>query len=247
MNRALPLLLLVLLSSSALAAEDLGAQVARARAEVDELAADLEAERAASREELSALARRKAELEGELELQRRTVAELSALRAAREQSRAAGATESQAARAAVLAAAARLRLHVQGGLPFRVKERLERVGAIEGALGRGADAEAVRALDQLIDDELALTSSTERVRHPVTLGENPVMAEVVRVGLAYMVFKDSAGNAGVFLRSADGAVTARAVTDATERARVITLIDAMRRGTAAGAFLLPFPAPEVKP
>lgn len=247
MIRALPFLLIAPLSSSALGAVDLAAQVARARAEVDELAADLEAERAASREELSALARRKTELEGELDLVRRTSAELSALRAAREQARATGATEAQTARGAVLEAALRLRRHVEQGLPFRIKERLARVSAVEEALTRSADVEAVRALDQLVDDELALTGSMERVRHPVSLGDTSVMADVVRVGLAYMVFKDATGNAGVFVRGTDGTVITRAITSAEERARVITLIDAMRRGTAAGAFLVPFPAIEVQP
>lgn len=247
MNRPLLLWMVLASASSALAAEDLGAQVAQARAEVDELAADLEAERAASREELAALARRKTELEGELDLLRRTLSELAAVRTAREQASAAGATEREQVRRAVLDAAMGLRRHIEGGLPFRVQERLARVGSLEDAATRGVDAATLGSLEALLVDELTLTTTTERVRHPVQVAGAPAMAEVVRIGMAYMVFRDAAGNAGVLMREEGGALLQRAVTDPGERARISMVMDAMKRGTAMGPYLLPFPESGVKP
>ncbi len=247
MHRTLIFVVLATVAPAARGADDLAAQVARARAEVDELAADLEAERAASREELAALVRRKSELEGELDLVRRTSAELTAARAALEAARAAGETDSLRTRAAVLEAAARLRRHINAGLPLHLNDRSARVAVIEEALARGAMAEAVAALERLTTDELALTTSSERLRHPIQLDGAAVLAEVVRVGMAYLVFRDAAGNAGVIARGADGAVVTQRIDDATHRARVLTLIDAMRRGTASGPFLLPLPNLKVQP
>jgi len=167
-----------------------GANVARLRVEVDELAQRLRAQRSDVRDELAALRAEKAELERRVrlaEVRRRTLQTL--------QRQADDADRDLAAEADAWVGPARaavdlVRAHVERGLPFAVADRLAALDAIAAELERAEPdvGRSVQRLWRFIEQEAAMTGEVSLSRQPVRIegrGEAQ-LADVLRLGMAVM-------------------------------------------------------------
>ena len=212
----------------------LAATAAEQRLAVDAVADDLDAIRAAAREEAAALKRRLQTLRHELEDERLTLQTLRTVGAdlaARDVADRAAVTE---ARAPIVASARALQ-EAQRALPFRVVSRTARVDAVLVALEQQPIEAAAAALWVIVLDEALLLDRVERVRQRVTVKGVDVLADVVHVG-PLTCFRTKDGTVGV----ADGEVW-RVIDSSEGRQRLGLFFDAFKRGGAAGAFLLPLP------
>lgn len=232
--------------------EALAARVAKARAEVDTLSADVDTLRAEARDEQLALARRTTALESDLDVARMKGKGLEARIAILET-----ASEERGNVAAPLVeplrnTVARLRAQVTDGIPFKVKDRNAKLDEIERALDADGPARALELLATFIDSEIELGRTNARVRQPVIVDGKPVMADVVRLGRVAMIFRTKEGDVGYAAPSSRSVAPATAeprsvadeptwrVFDRTEdRALAATLFDAFSRVNMNGIVLVP--------
>jgi len=214
--------------------------VSEARARVESLAADVEAERAAQRDEILALRRRRVELEGQLAQQRLTLDALRARLAAQRATLASVSAGRDEERAPLRAAVADLRALIEDGAPVRAAERLQAVDRIAGDLDSLTVDAGAAAMWSLLEKEAELSASVGRVRHPIVVGGKPMMAEILHVGTALAWFRVRDGRLGLAIR--EGGVWGwRVVDDPAARARLQMLFDAARRDAARGLFVVPIP------
>ncbi len=220
----------------------LGKTLSALRAEVDGLSADVEAARAEAREGRLAAARRRTQLEGDLESARLLAAQLEEKRTQLSDKSAARATAADAAKAPVRRVLARLRASVSGGIPYRTRERLARIDDVDRALDAEGPAHAVEALEQVLSAEIDLSRSTERARAPIVVESKRMVADVIRLGTAAMLFRTKAGLSGAAHRLPNGDVEWRPFAAPDDRARADVLFAAFRSATREGVVLVPRPA-----
>jgi hypothetical protein len=214
----------------------LAAQVAQARAEVETLADELGRERAASRERIFGLERRRADLEQKLAELRLVRRQLEAQQAQRSADVDAVAASAAAARAPVRAALTALAAHVEA-VPFRGPSRSARIAALrDGLEARPALASAV-ALWPIVAEEAALLMATGRVKQGITLpDQSRAVAEVAHLG-PFVFFRLDDGRVG----HVDGG--AFVVVDAPDvRAQIGLVFERLKRERLDGVFLVPLPA-----
>lgn len=205
--------------------------VAEQRAAIETLADDVARERAASREEIAALERRRRELEARLASLRLESRELDVRRQTLEAAHVAREEEVGGARAPVVAAAARLKAHIDA-VPFRLTSRGERCEVVARQIVKSTPEAGAAALWPIIVAEARLLSSISRARQPITVDDKPVMAEVAQVG-PLVFWKD--GDRTGFTRDGRFIVA----DDAETRQRLLLFFAALRRPSATGVFLLP--------
>ena len=174
------------------------AELSRLRTEVDELAHRLEAERRRARDVLSALRTERAELARQLRLERirrATLERLEAERLARvERLEVEGESRLQPIRRAL----ARARDHVESGLPFRRRDRLRQLRAIEASLAavEPATGEAMARLWRFVEEEAQLTRELAWSQQPIVLEGERQLVDVARVGMALLYFRTKDGRVG---------------------------------------------------
>ena len=164
------------------------ADLAELRTEVDQLASDLEAERAAARDELAALRAERAELERQVRAARTRKATLEKLRA--EATKRAEDADEDARRwaAPMQAAIAAVRAHVAQGLPFATQARLEVLDGLERDL-QAATPDYGRVLERLlrfIEEEQAMGGEVAFTQQRIELEGTAQIVEVLRLGLALL-------------------------------------------------------------
>lgn len=230
----------------------LGRSIAALRAEVDALAADVEAARVERQDEQLALARRKTALVAQLDEARFTTVELGRKVEELTKASAAQTTAREAAAAPLRSALARLRAHIDSGVPVRLRERLARLQEAELALEDGGPVDALQRMRILVEAERALETSHERLRQPIEVGGKPVVADVVRLGLVHAFYRLKDGAVGEAVPSSEEAAPQagdtparrarwRPITDADTRARVLALFDALRGTGPTEVVLVPLP------
>jgi len=146
----------------------------------------------------------------------------------------------------VLAGLAEVRSAVEGGLPFRVAERVAALDELRAAVERG-EIPATKALGRLwafVEDELRLARENAVDRQTVALGGVEVLAEVARLGMAALLFRAPDGRVGFAARDGAG-WTWRVVDDEADAASVTAVLDSLKKGIRTGAFELPWAFAEV--
>jgi hypothetical protein len=218
----------------------LGERLAALRASVDTLAADVTRERAALHDEVTALERRRRELEERVALSTLTAREFEARAEATRAAFARTTADLSTSQAPVRDAIARLR-RVQARVPFRLHARRERLAALERGLDGMTSAMAAAALWPIIVDEARAMKERGRVRQAITVDGVPVMAELVHVG-PLVWWRAADGRGGVAsLEVSDEGPRFVVVDDAESRQRLTLFFEALRRGTPTGDFLVPSP------
>ncbi len=167
------------------------AELAELRSQVDQLASDLEAERAAARDELAALRSERAELERQVRAARTRKATLAKMRA--EATQRAEAADDDARRWAgpMKAAVASARAHVDRGLPFATTARLEVLDGLDRDL-QAAMPDYGRVLERLlrfVEEEQAMTGEVAYTQQRLDIDGRPQIVRVLRLGLALLYFR----------------------------------------------------------
>lgn len=209
----------------------LGASLSALRTEVDGLSADVAAARAEAKEAQLGFARRRAALEGDIESARLLVRELQGRIESMERAHADKSTAAAMLEAPLRDALKKLRSAIEGGAPFQVRARLDRVAAVETALdASGGDvAAAVVALEPVLVEEARLARTTQRARQPIVIEGESVVADVVRIGTLAVLFRSPKGAVGYAAHDpAVGAAVWHVLADEADRARVQEIFDLYR-------------------
>jgi len=135
---------------------------------------------------------------------------------------------------------------IEGGLPYRIPERLAAVEALRTHLTAGTlpPAKVANRLWSAFEDELRLGRENALDRQTITLDGEEVLVDVARIGLVALFFRTPRGEVGWAERRGDGWAWVRA-DDRTARGQVLTLFDSLDKQIRVGAFTLPHVVPEV--
>ncbi len=210
------------------------------RGEVETLHDDIETRQQQHRNRMTSLAQRRAELEAQIQRQelqlkkiRRDVGELRSQAKTIDE-------ESALLRPVAKNAAETLEKHVDRSLPFTVEERKADIKEKIRKLEKG-ELTTPRTLNQLwsfVEDELRLCRENTMFSQTVVVNGEPVLADVVRLGMAML-----------FFRTNDGSITGRAVRtndawtfeplDGTQAKQADELFDAFERQVRTGFFTIP--------
>jgi hypothetical protein len=236
------LLLTTLLTAGSALADDGGRaeRLAELRSEVEALQHEVSMDKADMRTRLQALEAARTELELQV---RQEELELQQLRLEIEKERALAAeagADHQVLVPAVKAGLDRIRPVIEGGLPYRVPERLEAVREIEVALEGGTlpPHKAANRLWSLYEDELRLGRENALDRQTITLGGQQVLVDVARLGMVALFFRTSAGATGWAERAGSG-WTWRTADARADRQQILALFDALEKQMRVGWFEIP--------
>jgi hypothetical protein len=237
--RSLLLLGCLLSAWVAHADEPLAASIAKLRSDVDGLAGDVDAARAAARDAQQSLERRRDDLRAQVDgarLEERALrARIEAKKQALEALRAGRTDDTTPLRETITA----LRTHLARGVPFRLEARTQELGDVERALDAGSPESAVERLLGFVKSELELQRTMSAVRTTIVIDGKPMLAEVAHVGLVLAYFRGPDGTIGGARREGE-TWTWRRLDDVDARLRVGALFDRLRRPTPdARALLVP--------
>ncbi len=174
------------------------AEIARLRTEVDELAADLETERVAARDELASLRSERAELQRQV---RAAKARKSALETLSDEAVAeAQAQDAQTRRwdAPTREAIAAARAYVERSLPFAPEARLAALDRIERDLSTAQPdhARAVERLWRFLEEEEAMGREVAVGQQVIAIEGEPQIVDVIRLSMALLYFRTQDGRYG---------------------------------------------------
>lgn len=215
-------------------------ELAELRAEVDRLDAEVRAARDQERRSLSTLAAQRDEVAVLLRRERARVTELRSRLAEVESARAEAAADGGDLRQSVLAAADELIVTVEGGLPFRLDDR---VGALrtlrtDVAGGRLSPENAASRLWQFMEDEIRLARDVGVYRDVVMLEGRRELVEVAKIGMFALYVRAADGRIAHAV-SRDGGFHFELLTAPGSVRAVQKLFDALDRQIRSGEHELP--------
>lgn len=223
------------------------ADLAELRTEVDQLASDLEAERAAARDELAALRAERAELERQVRTARTRKATLETLRAEATQQAAKADEDARRWAKPMQAALSAVRAHVERGLPFAKDARLQTLGRLERDL-QAATPDYGRVLERLlrfIEEEQAMGGEVAYAQQRIEIEGTAQIAAVLRLGLAVLYVRTEDDHVGWAVH--DGQSWAIALLDGSLADVVRARFDAAEDNRALGVAPLVLPNVEATP
>lgn len=220
--------------------ENLGAELARMRGEVESLNAELNSLTEQHRAEMNSLASQKGDLEA---TRRREELRIRQLEEDLEENRERAARAGVAGEALVPVAEqviADLTGHIEQGLPFKVDERLEALGEIESQLESGAQAppRIINRLWSFYEDELRLARDNGLYSQIIPLEGDRVLSDIAKLGTVAMYFRTRDGRSGYAVRRGSN-WSYRIAEDRTERQQIDALFESLAKQIRTGYFVLP--------
>ncbi|MBX2802660.1 MAG: DUF3450 domain-containing protein [Myxococcales bacterium] len=136
---------------------------------------------------------------------------------------------------------------IEGGIPFRVSERLAAVDEIMNALTAGTlpAHKAANRLWTLYEDEIRLGRENAMDRQTILLDGQEVLVDVAKVGMVSLFFRAPDGGTGWAERSSGGWAWVRA-TDRADDRRILEVFDALEKQIRVGWFEVPNVLPELQ-
>lgn len=232
-------------------ADDLARRLAALRAEVEELSEELTEQKTATRNELQALARQKADLQVELDREQVRVSKLRAALAKKREKIEATSDSAEDLKPVYDAALAGVRGYVERSLPFRRRERLAELDKIDEQRRTGVLTypRALIRLWSFVEDELRMTRENAAFQQVIQLGGEldgeEQLAEVVRVGMVMVFFQTNDGVVGYTQQAADGSWSFVRADDPAQRKQIRALMDSFKKQIRVGMFHLPNALPAV--
>lgn len=236
---SLSLLFLSVLTSAEPPLEEMAAELARLRAEVETLSENISDHKATTNAEIRALSAQKVSLEAEIQRETLRARQLAqTLKNVQEKIRLASATQAEL-QPAVEQAIEQVRAVVLAGLPFKQAERLEELDKLTRDLKNNVltPSGAVARLWSRVEDEIRLTRENGLYQQLVALEGTEVLADVARVGMMMLYFKTPDNRYGYTYRDKD-LWKYRLLPDA-EQPQAKALFDALEQRVRVGFFELP--------
>lgn len=229
-------------------AEPLTERLIALRSEVEQLNSELELLREEQRSTLAGLNAQQAELRASADRQQLAAAEARRkLDEARATAQAAGAS-SESLKAPLLQAIDALVAQIQGGLPFKIEERLAELQQFRGDVDAGTlpVPRAVNRLWAFYEDEFRLTRDNSLHAQTLQIGSERVLADVAKIGSMALYFRTQDGRLGRAL--VDGGRWQFVVeADEQRQGMIRALFDALDKQIRQGYFELPLAATGVAP
>jgi len=220
--------------------ENLGAELARMRGEVESLNAELNSLTEQHRAEMNSLAAQKGDLEATRRREELRIRQLEEdLEANRERAAQAG-VAGEALIPVAEQVVAELTEHIESGLPFKVDERLDALAEIRNQLESGALAppRVINRLWSFYEDELRLTRENALYSQIIPLAGDRVLADVAKIGTVAMYFQTRDGRVGLTERS--GIDWQFVEVDGREdQQQIETLFDSLQKQIRTGFFEVP--------
>lgn len=221
----------------------LAENLAQLRSDVEKLAEELSLKEVELRELTKAETQRKAELEGERQRERLRVERLK-----QEEGRLVERQQKEAEAEAALVPTLEkgldaLDAYIARGLPFRRAERRQEVEGLRQQLKtrETTPRQGLLRLWSLLQDELKLTRENGLYKQSIALGEQEVLADVVRIGMVGLYFVAPDGRVGRAVpRGEDWQYVE--LSGEEDQKRVLALVDAFKKQIRAGYFELPLGA-----
>lgn len=215
-------------------------ELVRLRAEIEQLSHELDVEKETVRGRLRSLEAVRTDLE--VQIQSEELA-LKSLTSELEELQAKGLAEDTSQedlRPSLKKGFDLLRQGIEGGLPYRVPERLEAVDEIETQFNSGAlpAQRAASRLWQLAEDELRLTRENAVDRQMIRLAGREVLADTARIGTVAMYIRTPDGRYG-FASREQGEWSYALAEGRTATQQIAALFDAIEKQIRVGYFELP--------
>lgn len=233
------------LVSTAVAAPARGGatSIAKLRAEIDEIAADLETERVAARDELAALRAERAELERQV---RAATSRKTTLERIHKEAKSKAAAQDERTKRwdkPTHDAVAAAQSYVEASLPFAREQRLAALERIERDLSIAQPdyGRAVERLWRLVEEEEALGREMGLGQQRLTIDAQPQIVDVIRLSMALLYFRTRDGRYGWVAPGPSG-WRQEVVTDPAHVQAVSELFEAFERSEAMGPVQLLLPA-----
>lgn len=174
------------------------ADIARLRTEIDELAADLETERIAARDELASLRAERAELQRQVRAAEARKATLETLREEAVAQAEAQDTQTRQWDEPTRQAIAAARAYVERSLPFAPEARKAALDRIERDLSTAQPdhARAVERLWRFLEEEEAMGREVSVGQQVIEIEGEPQIADVIRLSMALLYFRTQDGRYG---------------------------------------------------
>jgi len=130
--------------------------------------------------------------------------------------------------------------YVDSGLPFRLKERRERVKGIEERVKQKRESPIAVAVDlwAITEKELLLTKGVEYRIAKLALPDGEVDAELARLGMAHMLFLGASGSAGYSSRK-NGKWELTLAKNEAEKASIDRLVTRLKAKSTNGWYEVP--------
>lgn len=236
----------LLLATAAFAVEDpsaLAKRLASLRADVEQMHADLDAEREGVKAAARAFESRKTDLEAEIRAQQLRTEGLSR-QLARLRAEASERTDAHQALAPVVpVAVAALRQAVDQGLPFRTDERKAALDQIEEQVQAGAldPRLALTRLWQHVEDELRLTRENTLDRMTIEVDGARRHVQVARLGMVAMFYLAEDEATGRWVREGEGGAGRwETLSDPEQHEQILAIFAAFDKQGRSGWFEMPW-------
>ncbi|MBA2321645.1 MAG: DUF3450 family protein [Deltaproteobacteria bacterium] len=224
------------------AVDSRAAELAKLRREVEALSADVQLRKEDLRSRLKAIEAQNLEIGVQIRREELRLAQVAGEAEARRAELSVHAASSSGLVPPLLSSIAAIRASVEGGLPFRIGERLAELDTLRDQLGNGllTPEAATARLWAFTEDELRLTRENGLERQTVPLESGEVLADVARLGMVALYFRTDGGVVGAAVRNGD-AWTWRAFSSRDDEVAVEGLFEKMKHGVRTGSFMLPNP------
>ncbi len=224
----------------------LAARLAKLRAEVEQLSADLSAKSSESNDTLRSLARQRSELELEVRREETRLQKVSAAIAKQKAEIAEQKEKGQQVVPLLSSVVADVRKQVSASMPFRKDERLAALDKIEEQHKSGL-LSATRALSRVwgfVEDELRLTRENGLYKQTVTVDGAPRLAEVARLGMVMMFYRTDDDRVGHAVHE-NGDWSYEEILDDKQKRAVLDLFTTFKKQVRVGYFELPNALPSI--
>ncbi len=223
----------------------LAQKLAALRTKVEELAADVEAQKEDMRGQLRSYAAQKAELELELQREEMRLAQLRQAKARRVDKVDDDKERAEIIRPVVAESAQVINAEVREGLPFKTDERAKEIAKITKRLDEGLikAEDAVARLWDRVEDEFRLSKENGVYRQVITLDGAQCLADVARVGMVMLFFETKDAKVG-YARREGGSWRYVTVHDEDAKKNIARLFESFKKQIRAGLFVLPDALPE---
>ncbi len=237
--------LAALLSLSLPAYADVGTkarELARLRAEVEDLTAQIEEEKSSAERKLTLLDGQRATLEAEVQQEKLRLDQLRTARAELDKRMATAKDNEKALTSVVVESIDMLLAHMQAGLPFMLKERQTELETLKKDMNDGTllPSAAASRLWSRIEDEQRLTRESGLHKQVVTVGDEELLCDVARLGMVALYFRTPHGRYGQAVKASDG-WRFELIQSPDDVERLVPLFEALGKRRRVGFYELPNP------